>query len=156
MACLVSTIRVRAKSISNSRVGENKSRSARLFFDLFPELTNEDTQVLSLIHVRLSPDFLKQHAMGKHFPGMFNHVFQEIIFGGSQSDRLTLETHLPSVEVHRETPCDKDRSRACGTGGPPQQGSYSSEELFHPEWLRHIVVSAALECMNLLCFFSNG
>ena len=152
----MSGICVRAEPVSDAGIGEDEPRSAWMFFDLFPELANEDTQVLSLIHVRLSPDFLKQHAMGKHFPGMFNHVFQEIIFGGSQSDRLTLETHLPSVEVHRETPCDKDRSRACSTGGPPQQGSYPSEELFHPEWLRHIVVSAALECMNLLCFFSDG
>ena len=64
VACLVSTIRIRAKPISDSRVGEDKPRSARLFFDLFPELANEDTQVLRLVHVGLSPDFLKQHAMG--------------------------------------------------------------------------------------------
>ena len=102
MVCLWSGICVRAKPISDAGVGEDKPRPARMFFDLFSELANENTQVLSLIHIRLAPDFLKQHAVGKHFPGMINHVFQEIIFSGRQFDRVALETHFPSIEVHRQ------------------------------------------------------
>ena len=48
-------MRIRAKPISNSRIGENKPRPGRLFFDLFPELADEDTEVLCLINIGLSP-----------------------------------------------------------------------------------------------------
>ena len=45
-----------------------------MFFDFFPELANEDTQVLSLILVGLAPNFLKhpscQALLGHRMPGM--------------------------------------------------------------------------------------
>ena len=67
---------VRTEAISDARVGEDESRSARMLFDFSPELANEDTEVLSLIDVGLAPDFLKQHAVREHFSCVFNHVFQ--------------------------------------------------------------------------------
>lgn len=117
----MSVISIRAEPISDAGVSEDEPRSARMFFDFFPELANEDTQVLSLIPIGLAPNFLKQHAVREYFSGMFNHVFQEVIFGGRQFNQLTLETHFPSVEVHRQVACDEDRSGTRGACGPPQQ-----------------------------------
>ena len=73
---------IRTETISDAGVGEDEARTARMFFDFFSELANEDTQVLSLIHVGLAPNFLKQLAVREHLPSMFNHIFQKVIFGG--------------------------------------------------------------------------
>lgn len=95
-----SGFRIGAESVSDTRVGEDKAGSSRMFFDFFPELANEDAEILGLVDVGWPPNFLEQHAVRQHFPGMFDHVLQKVVFGGRQFDRLTLEAHFPSVEVH--------------------------------------------------------
>src|SRR5262249_1230812 len=95
-----SGIRIRAESVSDTGVGKDEPRPTRMLFDFFPELANEDAEILGLIHVGLTPNFLKQHAVGEHFSRMFNHVLQEVIFGGCQFDRLPIQAYFPPVEVH--------------------------------------------------------
>src|SRR5712692_8069379 len=68
------------EAIADPRFGKDVTRAGRIGFDLFSQLTDEDSQVLSLLGVVATPHGAEQLAMRENFARIANKVDHEIVF----------------------------------------------------------------------------
>src|SRR5215469_2089470 len=112
-------IAFRAEAIPDAGIRQDEPGVSGILFEFFPELPDEDAQVLGLVYVGLSPYFLQEHAVCEHFAWMFDHVFEEVILGRRQLDRLLIQRDLPPVKIHAELARDENRLRVMGSRRSP-------------------------------------
>ena len=110
-----SRIAFRGESVPDAGIRSYEPRTRGMYFEFLAQLSDEHPQILRLLDVCLSPHGQQQHAMGQHFSGMLDHVFEKVVLG-----RLSF-TGCPSNVTSR---------RSKFTDSPPE--TYTGRALWAP------------------------
>jgi hypothetical protein len=138
--------------ITNPCFSHDKSRPRRIIRQFLPQMPHHNPQIMAVLGMCRPPDILEQLLLGDHSPRMPRQLRQHRVFLAGQRHFDAVEQHPPIGQIHRqrtETQCRQlGLPRRCLT----QQGANPSEELLNAERLGHVVIGAAIQCLDFLPF----
>src|ERR1700730_15622660 len=97
------------QSIANSMNCLDKSGVRWVIFDLLTQATDRWFEELRRLTVRKSPRRGEELAMGQYHSGMFQHMFQQAKFRGSQRHSFPMQRHLVQWDIYYQFPRVKER-----------------------------------------------
>src|ERR1700687_855468 len=80
------------EAVTDPRFGQEIRRARGLRFDLLSELVHEDSKIVDLVAISVTPDRLQELAMREHLVRVRNEVPEKLEFLGG-------EAHLPAAGV---------------------------------------------------------
>src|SRR6476659_4433837 len=93
---------------------------------------------------RVVPDVRQNHRLRDDPPGVAHQILEQRKLSRAESDFTAVAGNAASDEVHYQI-ADEEAGRVCSAAGSPDERLNASEELREREWLREVVVAAALE-----------
>src|SRR5215207_4572982 len=138
------------KSISHAELSTQNARTARITLDLVPELSHEYAQIVRIVLVRQTPDFLQELLMGDHVAGMLGQRLQQAKLFRRQLNANIVDSGLAVGEIDGERTDANDGISGSRRGLSAQCSATASEKLRHSEWLDHVIVRAKFEQADLL------
>ncbi len=63
---------IRREAIADARFVDQEARASRIGLDLLSELVHENTQIMGLLDIRRSPDFLEDLPVGHDLAGILD------------------------------------------------------------------------------------
>ncbi|MNT21911.1 hypothetical protein D3C72_1572680 [compost metagenome] len=118
-----------------------------------PQLADQDAQVVGVVLVGGSPDFLQDLRLGDHPPGIAQQQRQQRVLLAGQRHQLAIDRHFAANQVHVQVAIVEHRRRAIGRHAAcAQQRPYPRHQLLGTEGFGHVVVGAVVQCTHLLGF----
>ena len=119
-----------------------------------PELRHVDAQVLDLVHVSGTPNFLQQLAVGDNLSGMVDQHRQQFIFNWGKVYLLIVHEHLTFGHIDPQVIENKDRLLLAGNSSRrmAQGDAYPCQELSCVERLSQVVISSGIKRLDLVQF----
>src|ERR1700686_4754019 len=142
-----SALILRPQPISDSGFGQNELRTLRVGFDLLPELSHIDPQILRVGH--FVPQFLQEKAVGQHLAGMLHQHAQQFVFLWRELDVLLADLDDAAHQVDGEVAGSKHRPLAMDLQLMAQRRAHAGKQLVHSERFCQVIVGAEIERLDL-------
>jgi hypothetical protein len=140
-ACLI-------EPIAHTRLADDQQRVRRINFDLLPQLTHEDSEVLNVARVT-TPSLLDQLLMRHHESGMGRKRMKERILLSCQLHAPSVQRHHPRHHIDRKRAGSHHRIPVGAPQMPPQGRLAPRQQFRNPEWFDYIIVGTQPEQPNL-------
>src|SRR6185503_8471490 len=138
------------KSISDPWLGLDISRTRWVWLELLSKRSQQDPQMLRLIDCVWSPNCFEDGAMRKHPAGALSHEHQQVELLRSQADRFGAATDLVTLPIDREIAANDDIVSVGRRLAAPESHPQARKQLIRAKWLRHVVIGAGVERLDLL------
>src|SRR2546421_9763270 len=125
----------------------------RVWFDFTTQLANIDVQVMRLGTIACAPYLREQHLASHNFTTVLDESLEQIIFGRSQLDLLSIYLHEALGKINFEWPGSKSRlSSSLYLGRMTQCDSYARQHFIHTEGLGYVVVGTQVKRLHFVAF----
>ena len=137
------------EAVAHPRLGDEMARSGRIILELVPECFDVLAQIVGLLHVRRSPDLLKQLSLAHKPPGMPDQRLEELPLGRCEM-HLWRDTGLERFVDHVVAEVNGPSSQLDGFdelwfGRTPGHGSNSGQEFLHAERFCDVVIGTCIK-----------
>src|SRR4051794_23099016 len=146
-ATAASVLLIDPQPIADAGLGQDMRGPLGIRLDLLPQGTDVDTQVL---HIGVAaPHLLQDHPVRQDLSGMLHQQPQQRVFARGELHRLAADGDNPAHQIDGQIAAAEYRRFASLLQAVALRGPDPRQQFLDPERLRYVIVSPAIQRMNL-------